>query len=165
MWWSQSGRRQYCVACWLSKATCAKAHTCAVHPPTHTHAYAFTHTCAHIQKCVILTAFPLQQWLHEHASMLCYTYIAFLVMLCPCLLTGLPSTVFHFMFLWKLCMLWHSVSCCAIPLPICFITVVLHEEYKLWSFLLPPVSPWILGLTTFCYTVSFYLLSVPESWV
>ena len=28
---------------------------------------------------VILTAFPLQQWLHEHASMLRYTYIAFLV--------------------------------------------------------------------------------------
>jgi hypothetical protein len=29
--------------------------------------------------CVILLAFPLQQWLHENASMLCYTYIAFLV--------------------------------------------------------------------------------------
>ena len=26
--------------------------------------------------CVILIAFPLQQWIHEHASMLCYTYIA-----------------------------------------------------------------------------------------
>jgi len=25
----------------------------------------------------VLTAFPLQQWLHEHASMLRYTYIAF----------------------------------------------------------------------------------------
>jgi len=29
--------------------------------------------------CVILTAFPLQKWLHEHASMLRYTYIACLV--------------------------------------------------------------------------------------
>jgi len=28
---------------------------------------------------VILTAFPLQQWLQEHASMLCYTDIAHLV--------------------------------------------------------------------------------------
>jgi hypothetical protein len=29
---------------------------------------------------VILIAFPLQQWLHENASMLCYTYIACLVL-------------------------------------------------------------------------------------
>jgi hypothetical protein len=27
-------------------------------------------------ECVILNAFPLQQWLHERASMLRYTYIA-----------------------------------------------------------------------------------------
>jgi hypothetical protein len=27
-------------------------------------------------ECVILIAFPLQQWLHERASMLRYTYIA-----------------------------------------------------------------------------------------
>jgi hypothetical protein len=33
-----------------------------------------THT-----ECVILVAFPLQQWLHERASMLRYTYIACLV--------------------------------------------------------------------------------------
>jgi hypothetical protein len=26
-------------------------------------------------ECVILTAFPLQQWLHEHVSKLRYTYI------------------------------------------------------------------------------------------
>jgi len=29
--------------------------------------------------CVILIAFPLQQWLHERASMLCYTYVNCLV--------------------------------------------------------------------------------------
>jgi hypothetical protein len=28
---------------------------------------------------IILTAFPLQEWLHEHTSMLCYTYVACLV--------------------------------------------------------------------------------------
>ena len=27
-------------------------------------------------ECVIIIAFPLQQWLHERASILCYTYIA-----------------------------------------------------------------------------------------
>jgi hypothetical protein len=32
-----------------------------------------------ISGCVILIAFPLQQWLHERASMLRYTYIACLV--------------------------------------------------------------------------------------
>jgi hypothetical protein len=31
--------------------------------------------------CVILVAFPQQQWLHERASMLRYTYIACLVFL------------------------------------------------------------------------------------
>jgi hypothetical protein len=36
--------------------------------------YARTHT-----GCVILIAFPLQQWLHEQASMLRYTYIGCLV--------------------------------------------------------------------------------------
>ena len=40
------------LACWIPKAT-------------------YTHT-----RCVILTAFPLQQWLHERTSMLRYTYIA-----------------------------------------------------------------------------------------
>jgi hypothetical protein len=45
------------IACWKPKAT-------------NTH----THLC-----CVILIAFPPQQWLHEHASMLHYTYIDCLV--------------------------------------------------------------------------------------
>ena len=31
--------------------------------------------------CVILIVFPLQKWLHELASMLCYTYIAYLVII------------------------------------------------------------------------------------
>ena len=39
------------IACWITKAT-------------NTHS-----------EYVILIAFPLQQWLHERASMLCYTYI------------------------------------------------------------------------------------------
>ena len=43
------------IACWVPKAT-------------NTHS-----------DCVILIAFPLQQWLHERASLLRYTYIACLV--------------------------------------------------------------------------------------
>jgi len=46
-----------CVACWIPKAT-----------DTHL-------------GYVIHLAFPLQQWLHEHASLLCYKYIVCLVML------------------------------------------------------------------------------------
>ena len=43
------------VVCWISKAT-------------NTHS-----------EYVILIAFPLQQWLHERASVFCYTYITCLV--------------------------------------------------------------------------------------
>jgi len=43
------------ISCWIPKAT--KAHS----------------------ECVIFIAFPQQQWLHERASMLRYTYIARLV--------------------------------------------------------------------------------------
>ena len=43
------------IACWMAKAT-----------DTHL-------------ECVIIIAFPLQQWLHERASVLRYTYIACLV--------------------------------------------------------------------------------------
>jgi len=46
------------IACWIPKATDTNS------------------------ECVILTAFPLQQWLHERASMLRYVYIAYLVLLC-----------------------------------------------------------------------------------
>ena len=45
-----------------------------------------THTHTH-REYVIFIAFPRLQWLHERASMLRYTYIAFLVffffILCP----------------------------------------------------------------------------------
>jgi len=46
------------IACWIPKAT--NAHS------------EFTYS-----ESVI--AFPLQQWLHENASLLGYTYIAFLI--------------------------------------------------------------------------------------
>jgi hypothetical protein len=46
------------IVCWVTKAT-------------NTHS-----------DCVIFIAFPLQQWLHEHASMLHHTYIACLVSIC-----------------------------------------------------------------------------------
>jgi len=48
------------IACWKTKVT-----------NTHTH----THT-----GCVIIIAFPHQQWLHEHASMLRYMYITYHVL-------------------------------------------------------------------------------------
>jgi len=38
--------------------------------------------------CVLFIAFPLQQWLHERASMLRYTYITCLVVLSLSLLTA-----------------------------------------------------------------------------
>ena len=46
--------RRMHIACWVTKVT-----------HTHTHS-----------EYVILMAFPLQQWLHECSSMLCYTPIA-----------------------------------------------------------------------------------------
>ena len=48
--------RRMRIACWIPTAT-------------NTHS-----------DCVILIAFPLQQWLHERASMLRYTYITSLVL-------------------------------------------------------------------------------------
>ena len=49
---SQMTAQHMHITCWICKAT-------------NTHL-----------EYVILFAFPLQQWLHEHASVLCYTYIA-----------------------------------------------------------------------------------------
>jgi hypothetical protein len=46
-----------CLPCWITKAT-----------DTHS-------------EHVILIAFPQPQWLHELAAMLCYTYIAYLVLI------------------------------------------------------------------------------------
>jgi hypothetical protein len=60
------------VACWISKAICTQAH-------------------AHTNQYVILIAFPRQQWFHERASMLRYTYMACLV--------ALTSTITHFTFI------------------------------------------------------------------
>ena len=47
--------RHMCIACWIPKATSTYS------------------------EFVIPVAFPLQQWLHEHVSMLRYTYVARLV--------------------------------------------------------------------------------------
>jgi hypothetical protein len=55
-----------CFACWITKAT-------------DTHA-----------EYVILIAFPQQQWLHKHASMLWYTYSACLV---PFFLLPIPISI------------------------------------------------------------------------
>ena len=68
------------------------------HTHAHTHAHARAHACTHARtlslslsagwiptsinthsEYVILIAFPLQQWLHTCASILCSTYIACLV--------------------------------------------------------------------------------------
>jgi len=42
-----------CIACWVPQVT-----------STHS-------------EYIVLTAFPQQQWLHEHALMLCWMYLAF----------------------------------------------------------------------------------------
>ena len=49
-------------------------------PGTHMHARTRKH--AHTDQHVILVAFPLQEWLRERASVLCYTYIACLFYFC-----------------------------------------------------------------------------------
>jgi hypothetical protein len=49
-------------------------------PGTHMHVRTRKH--AHTDLYVILTAFPLQQWFCERASMLSYTYLAYLVCVC-----------------------------------------------------------------------------------
>ena len=65
------------VACWISRATRAKAQTAFVHSHPHTHAHACAHPRAHThtEKYVIFFAFPLQQWFSERVSVLSYTYI------------------------------------------------------------------------------------------
>jgi len=56
-----------------------------------TQGYKYTHTHTHTG-CVILIALPLQQWLHERASVLRYTYIACLVYFWWCFVTHI---MFH----------------------------------------------------------------------
>jgi hypothetical protein len=57
--------------CRVGHATDDKDGACALHA-----AYLGLHI--HLG-CVIVIAFPQQQWLHKHTSMLCYEYIACLV--------------------------------------------------------------------------------------
>ena len=89
IWWSQRGRRWHCGCAKYAGLVrlCAQAHSRARAPSPHPHTHALTHPHAraharartHTQKCVILIAFPLQQWFHERASVLRYAYIACLV--------------------------------------------------------------------------------------
>jgi hypothetical protein len=58
-----------CIAHWISKVTRAHEHAFA-------HAPGYPHNHARTQECIILIAFPRQQWFHERASVLRYTYIA-----------------------------------------------------------------------------------------
>ena len=60
------------VACCISKATRAQAHT-------QTRAFIHSHTHTHIRKYAIREAFSRQHWLRERALMLRYTYIVCLV--------------------------------------------------------------------------------------
>jgi hypothetical protein len=60
------------VACSISKATCAKAHTCMCASTARVHAHTE----------IFSTACPLQQWFCERASVSHYTYIACLVTSC-----------------------------------------------------------------------------------
>ena len=47
---------------------------------SHFYTHARTNKLAHTDQCVILTAFPQQQWFCERASTLRYTHIACLVL-------------------------------------------------------------------------------------
>jgi hypothetical protein len=70
------------ITCCISTATRAQAvrapihtHTDA-HARTHNHTNRSTHVHTHTHKYVTFIDFPQQQWFREHASVLCYTYIA-----------------------------------------------------------------------------------------
>ena len=65
----QKIRRMH-VACWISTATRAQAHARARAPTP----IPCTRTQARKRKCVILIAFPRQEWLRERASVLRYMY-------------------------------------------------------------------------------------------
>ena len=60
------------VACWINKATRARAHA---------HVYVPEHACtrAHREKSVVPIAYPRQQWVRERALILRYTFIICLV--------------------------------------------------------------------------------------
>ena len=48
-------------------------------PGTHMHARTHAQACTHTNQYLKLIVFPQQQWFHERASVLRYTYIACLV--------------------------------------------------------------------------------------
>jgi hypothetical protein len=60
-----------------------------------------------LSEYVILTAFPLQQWLHERASTLCYTYTACLVPYFTSTVTTVPLQDAQFHFAQSLTQTWH----------------------------------------------------------
>jgi hypothetical protein len=61
------------IACWISKATCTQAHAHA-----RAHASARAHKHIHTQICNIY-CFSTATMIHEHASLLRYTYIVCLI--------------------------------------------------------------------------------------
>ena len=66
------------IAFWTTNATHTHTHT---HTNTHTHTPTHTHTHTHTHsEFVVLITFPLQQFLHELASLLRYMYIDRIVM-------------------------------------------------------------------------------------
>jgi len=69
--------QKYCRARQANDDNMAHAH-CMLDTYGYIHTHTHTHTHTH-SGCVILIPLPLQQWLHERASMLCYTHIAYLV--------------------------------------------------------------------------------------
>ena len=128
------------VACWIPKAT-------------NTHS-----------EYVMLIAFPLQQWLHEHASMLCYMYVPLHVYysLCP----------FHFCH----CSDRQKVDCFSVRhllAPVwlySLVTLYLRERYK-YILELTRVpkdgkSSLIMYKTVICYVTVFKLSSyILNCWV
>ena len=93
IWWSLTGHRQQCN---MARAVCVLDH------------WGYTH---------ILWICPLQQQLREHASVLRYTYIAFLVFcsrgsICLIMWTlyckNFFLTVSDYLWFWIICSIWTS---------------------------------------------------------
>jgi hypothetical protein len=64
----------YALRAGLARLYARKRMHTPTRPGTHMHARIRKH--AHTDQYVILTAFPLQQWFRDRASVLRYTYIA-----------------------------------------------------------------------------------------
>ena len=67
---------------------------------------------------VILTAFPLQQWLHERASMLRYTYISCIVILVHRRITAVLAETRRCSYDKYLCLDWTYCICDKRKLPL-----------------------------------------------